>query len=161
MLELGAYWGRYSMWAQSVLPETRTILVYPDKKNIEIGRQNFFANSFKGTFLNEFVGASYFYVDTFMADQGISRLTMLHSDIQGFEKEMLEGASHALGNHQIEHVFLSTHSDALHAACESNLTAKGYDVLVDADVSSQTTSCDGFIYATLPSLAKRLSLSFH
>ena len=81
MLELGAYWGHYSMWAHSVLPETRTILVEPDKKNIEIGRQNFLANSFKGTFLNEFVGASYFCVDTFMADQGISRLTILHSDI--------------------------------------------------------------------------------
>ena len=74
---------------------------------------------------------------------------------------MLEGASHALGNHQVEHVFLSTHSDALHAGCKSNLTAKGYVVLVDADVSSQTTSCDGFIYATLPSLAKSLSLSSH
>jgi hypothetical protein len=109
MLELGAYWGHYSMWAQSVVPETRTILVEPDKKNIEIGRQNFKANRFEGTFLNDFVGTKYFAVDGFMASQNISRLTILHSDIQGYEQEMLEGASHALDNHQIEHVFLSTH----------------------------------------------------
>jgi hypothetical protein len=30
--------------------------------------------------------------------------------------------------------------------------------MADADVSSQTTSCDGFIYATLPNLASCLSL---
>lgn len=161
MLELGAYWGHYSMWAQSVVPETKTILVEPDKKNIEIGRQNFAANRFEGIFLNDFVSHNHFCIDRFMAAQNIKRLTILHSDIQGFEQEMLEGASHALENHQIEHVFLSTHSDALHAACKSNLTAKGYAVLANADVSSQTTSCDGFIYATLPNLAKSLSLPSH
>jgi hypothetical protein len=152
MLELGAYWGHYSMWCQSVLPKARQYLVEPEKANLEIAKRNFSANKFNATFICDFVGKDHFSVDEFMRTEKLSKLDILHSDIQGFETEMLQGASDSLGKHLIDYCFVSTHSKALHADCIKILKGHGYDVTVSANFDTETTSHDGFILASSPNV---------
>lgn len=146
------------MWLQQVCPDSLAVLVEPSKQNIECGKYNFAANGYKGEFIHSSVGEAALQVDQFLSRRNIQRLTILHSDIQGYEDQMLRGATRALEEHRIDHVFLSTHSDDLHSFCTNYLLDSGYAILATADVSTQTTSCDGFIYATTPELAPRISL---
>lgn len=158
MLELGAYWGHYSMWLQQVCPDSLVVLVEPSKQNLECGKYNFAVNGYKGEFIHSSVGEAAFQVDHFLTSRSIQRLTILHSDIQGYEDQILRGATRAIQERRIDHVFLSTHSDDLHSFCTNYLLDTGYVILATADVSSQTTSCDGFIYATTPELAPNTNL---
>lgn len=58
MLELGAYWGHYSMWLKATHPKASVHMVEPESEslNIRAGRENFARNNLEGTFLEEFVG---------------------------------------------------------------------------------------------------------
>jgi len=158
MLELGAYWGHYSMWLKSEIPNSECFLVEPSKANIECGRYNFLMNGHKGHFIQAFVGESGFRVDSFLKERNIAKLAILHCDIQGFEDQMLAGATLALQKHRIEYVFLSTHSDGLHNHCLEQLIGHGYLIAANANVSKETTACDGFILAVDPALAKQIPM---
>jgi hypothetical protein len=46
MLELGAYWGHYSMWLKKVRPQSTVILVEPDPANLAAGISNLKTNGF-------------------------------------------------------------------------------------------------------------------
>ena len=149
MLELGAYWGHYSMWLKRVRPEASVVLVEPEEGNMRSGQLNFERNGMSGTFLLASVGKGQFEVDRFLATQGLDRLDILHADIQGAEVEMLEGAQLALQLHAIGYVFISTHSPDLHNGVIERLTAYGYRI--DANSSLEdTTACDGLVAAAHP-----------
>ena len=55
MIELGAYWGHYSMWMLKKFPTAECILVEPDKKCLKCGMHNFNLNNYDGEFINKFV----------------------------------------------------------------------------------------------------------
>lgn len=150
MLELGAYWGHYSMWLKSVLPKASVYMVEPEPLHIKAGRENFAMNGMTGDFLQAFVGKGFFEVDQYMSERQLSFLDILHSDIQGYELEMLDGASCALRQHSIRFIFVSTHSQQIHIDVLNRLRGHGYRVEVSADFSHQTTSFDGFIFASSP-----------
>ena len=150
MVELGSYWAHYSMWLKKAYPESICHMVEADTANLEAGRENFRSNGFEGQFHQGLVGRGGFQVDAFLRDQGIDHLDILHADIQGFEAEMLEGAAESLAAHRIERVFVSTHSDALHASVEATLRSHGYLVEVSSACDRHTTSYDGFILASAP-----------
>lgn len=150
MLELGSYWAHYSMWLKKEHSHAICHMVEADIANLEAGRENFRANSFEGQFHQGLVGRGGFQVDAFLRDHGLNRLHILHSDIQGFEAEMLEGAAESLAAHRIDRVFISTHSDALHASVEAALRSHGYLVEISSACDSHTTSYDGFILASSP-----------
>ncbi len=152
MLELGAYWGHYSMWLQSRIRDAELHLVEPEKVNFESGIQNFKENGFKGKFTNAFVGKGQFSVDQYMAMHSIPKLDILHSDIQGYEVEMLEDCKNTLANKAVDRIFVSTHSDRLHQAVTDILNQHGYRVEVSSDVGRESTSCDGLVYATSPNI---------
>ncbi len=152
MLELGAYWGHYSMWCQSVRPKAIQFLVEPDKSNIKVAKSNFKTNNCRGTFINAFVGKGHFGVDRFLAENKIDNLTILHSDIQGFELQMLEDAANSLRENRVDYVFVSTHSNKLHLECIGFLESVGYRVEIESDFDVESTSCDGFIFASKMSL---------
>lgn len=153
MLELGAYWGHYSMWLKKERPDSTVYLVEPAARNIKVGRHNFEINGYHGTFIQDFVGSGHFTVDRFMEDAALPRLDVLHSDIQGFEMEMLEGADAALRQRRIDYVFVSTHSDPLHEGVRDRLDRLGYVVEVACDFERETSSYDGFVFARAPSVA--------
>jgi hypothetical protein len=71
---------------------------------------------------------------------------MLHSDIQGYEFEMLLGAEKTFREKKIGYVFISTHSNEVHYQCLDFLKRYDFVVLASADLD-QTYSEDGLIAA--------------
>ncbi|MGE3821361.1 MAG: FkbM family methyltransferase [Isosphaeraceae bacterium] len=155
MLELGAYWGFYSVWFAKTVERPQNYLLEPEPENLKSARENFRINGASAVFDSAYVGATdgradngtpTVTVDTFCARHGIDRLTILHSDIQGFELDMLRGAERMLSCGNIDYVFISTHSNELHHACADALKAHGYVVLASADLD-ETYSVDGLLVA--------------
>jgi hypothetical protein len=148
MIELGAYWGHYSMWFKKAIPSGRVLLVEPESRNLEVGRRNFDQNGLKGEFLQSLVGHGHFSVDGFLKDREIPRLNLLHSDIQGYELEMLDGAVESLGAGRLDYVFISTHTQNLHEEVIDRLLSHDYRVEVSSGYDEETTSFDGLVFAS-------------
>lgn len=151
MIEVGAYWAHYSMWLKSLYRDARCIMAEPSWSNLQCGRKNFARNGYCGEFLQEGVPAVGRWLPDVMQRSRLAELDILHADVQGAETALLTGASDLLGAGAIKHVFISTHSDALHAECVALLETREYRVEVSSDLNSHTTSSDGFIYANKPS----------
>ncbi len=154
MIELGAYWGHYSMWMLKNFPNAKCILVEPDKKCLRTGKYNFKLNNYNGEFINEFVSQDGFNIDGYVQAKGIENLDLLHSDIQGYELEMLDGAKVFLKKHGAKYLFVSTHSGYLHSSVVNVLKDHGYDIEVSSDPDFHTTSSDGFVLASAPNARK-------
>jgi hypothetical protein len=148
MIELGAYWSHYSMWFKQTHPDGSAIMVEPEPECLAAGQHNFDQNGFTGEFINAFVGTAQFEIDPFFRERSIRHLNILHADIQGYEVEMLRGAQDALENDLVDYIFISTHSQELHLAVVERLTMSGYRVEVSSDFDNQTTSYDGFVFAS-------------
>jgi hypothetical protein len=152
MIELGAYWGHYSMWLKRARPHAMTILVEPEQLNLQVGRVNFERNKYEGEFIQAFVGNGQFSVDSFFKQRPLTHLDILHSDIQGFEVEMLPGGSETFIAQKIDYVFISTHSQESHVLVKSWLRNYGYRIEVASDFEHDTTSHDGFVFASSPNV---------
>lgn len=157
MLELGAYWAHYSMWFQQARPKGQNHLVEPEEKCLAVGKTNFDKNGYTGRFTQAFVGQGQFEVDSYLVEQGLDHLTILHSDIQGYEVEMLDGAQKTLSEQRADYLFISTHTQEIHAEVLERLNGFGYRVEVSADFEYQTTSYDGFILGVAPNLPRVFS----
>lgn len=149
-IELGAYWSHYSMWLVKEFPNAKCYMVEPDQKNLECGKNNFMINNYIGEheFINDIVGPSGFNVDNFIRERKLSSISILHSDIQGYELEMIEGAHLALNEKLIDYLFISTHNQTLHTLIVDKLNHYDYRVEVSSDYISHTTGHDGFILAS-------------
>lgn len=154
MIELGAYWGHYSMWLKKERKMARCFLVEGDAKNLEVGKHNFLINGYEGNFLQAFVNTGQFEIDRFVSENSIEHINILHSDIQGYEAEMLAGCYNCLKMRSVDYLFISTHSNQLHKAVSLILNDSGYNIEVDADFDTETTSCDGLIFASSPNVTK-------
>ena len=164
MLELGAYWGFYSMWFQKEVPEAINYLIEPETEHLEFGKNNLALNNMKGDFHQALIdresgktpdGKPIICVDDFLELKNIDRLHMLHADIQGFERRMLEGARKSFQRNAIDYAFISTHRarksesddiNSIHKQCLEFL--KEFDFLILAETNLETTySWDGLIAA--------------
>ena len=152
MLELGAYWGHYSMWLKAKRSQASVHMVEPMPLNIKAGKENFAKNGLQGIFIESFVGNGHFEVDDYLSKNNIGVLDILHSDIQGYELEMLEGATRSLAEQLVTYLFVATHSQQLHHSVVKKLSDSGYRVEVSSDFDSETTSFDGFVFASNPSV---------
>jgi hypothetical protein len=150
MIELGAYWGHYSMWFKQARPQGQVILVEPEPECLKAGQDNFARNGFEGEFIQAFVGNGKFQVDEFFRNRKIKKLDILHTDIQGFEVEMLHGARDVLTRRRVQYLFVSTHSQEIHGTVVRQLGELGYRVEISSDFDVQTTSFDGFVFASSP-----------
>jgi hypothetical protein len=157
MVELGAYWGFYSMWFARVVLGARCVLVEPRAENLALGKANFRLNGLDGEFVRAGVGAAsgrvprlgaMTCVDDLVAERGLGPIDILHCDIQGFEGDMLRGAVKTLAARQVRFAFISTHTDALHTECRDALIAHGFDIIADADLRG-TYSADGILVGQL------------
>jgi hypothetical protein len=140
MIELGAYWGFYSLWFAKSVQSSSCVLVEPMLSNLEYGRENFALNDRTADFVQAFIGSGArtqfdaipeLTVDQICKDRGISHLSVLHSDIQGQELEMIAGASNMLKHHLVDFIFVSTHGESLHADARLALKSWGYVTLAD------------------------------
>lgn len=150
MIELGAYWGHYSMWLKRARPKARTLLVEPSAKNLEAGRANFARNGLEAEFVQAMVGDGHLQLDGFLRERRIERLDVLHADIQGAELQMVQGAHDALAGARIDYVLVSSHSQKLHREVAAALASHGYRVELSSDFEDGTTAHDGFMFATSP-----------
>lgn len=148
MIELGAYWGHYSMWLKKSRPQAQVIMVEPEGRHLAVGRNNFAKNGFVGEFIHDAVAPHRWKVDTFLQDRGLRHLDILHADIQGAEAAMIEGASDALAHMVIDYLFISTHSQEIHYGVIAELTRHNYRIEVSSDFDSETTSFDGLVVAS-------------
>lgn len=154
MIELGAYWAHYSMWLKKIYPSSKCIMVEPEMDFLNSGKNNFSVNGYNGEFINQFVSNDGFKLDSFAEERKLPKIDILHADIQGFEVEMLNGAKGLLAHHLVDYIFISTHSDELHAAVLKQLNEYKYRIEVSSSFSTQTTSHDGLIFATSPQIDK-------
>lgn len=155
MIELGAYWGFYSMWFHQSVAEPSCYLIEPKPAHLDVGRKNFQHNRMIGHFTRALVGSTSgrgtsgdrrICVDDFVRENRIERVHVLHSDIEGAELDMLQGAGRTLADRKVDYLFLSTHSDALHEGCLRVLDRHGYHVMAAA-TCAESFSCDGLIVA--------------
>ncbi len=157
MLELGAYWGHYSMWLKKARPHATVILVEPEPAHLTCGINNFKRNGFAGEFVQAAVGRGHLQVDAFRTERGLARLAILHADIQGYEIEMLEGCGRMLAERRVDYMFVSTHSQSLHEQVVTEMKRHGYRVEVSSDFDNDSTSHDGFVFASSPAVARIFS----
>lgn len=157
MLELGSYWAFYSMWFARQVSQARCIMVEPDPHKMNFGQLNFKLNGLHGTFDLGYISDTTdmrksipnYSVDFLLKKHNLDHLAVLHSDIQGFELKMLEGAKAALSREAIDYLFISTHTDDLHRDCMDRLQKFGYRIVCEANLE-QTYSVDGLIVAKRP-----------
>ena len=157
MIELGAYWGFYSLWFASEVAKARCLLIEPALINLDLGRENFRLNGRDGEFVRAMVGAkssnhwwrgATVCVDDLVEQRGLEQIDILHSDIQGFEDAMLQGAARTLGAGKVRFVFVSTHSTELHLRCRKELQKFDFEIIADADLSG-SYSVDGVLVGQL------------
>jgi len=169
MLEMGAFWSFYSMWFNSKVEGAKNYMVEPDEFNLGQGKRNFRLNKMKGEFIKAFIdkessidnGIVTLSVDEIIEKNNIPFLDMLHSDIQGFEYNMLQGAIKSIADNRIGYVFISTHSNEVHYQCEDFLKQHNFLILSSADLS-QSYSEDGLIVAvakTYKNIIQPISIS--
>lgn len=155
MLELGAWWGFYSMWFKKEVPDADLYLIEPFQENLEFGEKNLALNGMQASFLQAFIGATTtnpardtpsISIDDALTHFQLDHLTILHCDIQGHELAMLQGAKQCLHRRCIDYFFISTHATNLHYACLDTLRSADYEILAHADMLD-TYSFDGLIAA--------------
>ena len=169
MLELGAWWGFYSLWLQQVRPSAQCFLVEPNASNLMYGKKNFRLNHAHGHFTQAFIdksaggrveGVPVVSVDSLVERFSLTHINILHADIQGYELPMLQGAQKTLSQGLVDYLFVSTHSAQLHADCVTLLQSFGYRISVSLP-PAQSFSVDGILVAVHPRVtnAPQLSLS--
>jgi hypothetical protein len=155
MLELGAWWGFYSMWLKKEVPHANLYLIEPSEENLKFGMHNLQLNGMSARFHQAFVGSKSetthnttctISIDDAFLSLEIEKLAILHCDIQGHEFEMLEGAKNSIKSRLIDYFFISSHTTNLHYACIDFLRQSSYEILAHADMLD-TYSYDGFIAA--------------
>ena len=148
MLELGSYWSHYSMWMQLKHPGATNVMVEPDANGLRAGIENFRRNGLDGEFIHAMVADGAFRVDDYLKDK--AKLNLLHSDIQGYEVQMLGGAAASLDQRKIDYLCVSTHSNALHREVMHRVESHGYRIEVESGIDAHTTAMDGLVFASSP-----------
>jgi len=152
MIELGSYWGYYSMWFNHSIRNATNILVDSRANHLDVGKINFEINNMKGVFENMYVGAddddNTTTVDSIIERNNLKNVDIVHADIQFAEYEMLVGCRKAIASKKIKWFFISTHSGGLNEMCNKHLVKNGYEIL-DSHVQKNIPSTDGLIVAKL------------
>jgi hypothetical protein len=81
-----------------------------------------------------------------MKQKRIDFIDILHSDIQGYESDMLNSLRKELREKKIGYLFISTHSDQLHSESLRILIENDYIIVCHSDLKN-SFSYDGLIVA--------------
>jgi hypothetical protein len=148
MIELGSYWAFYTIWFHNVIKQSKNYCIEPILKNLNLGKQNCLLNNITDVdFTQGFVGKNKISLSDFILKKKIDYIDILHSDIQGYELEMLEDITELLIQNKIKYIFISTHSDDLHYKCIDLLKKSNYRIIASADFDTETFCYDGIIVA--------------
>jgi hypothetical protein len=157
MIELGCYWAFYSLWFLKSVENSKAYLVEPDKFNLNYGKNNFRINKVKGDFTNAFIGdmpstgdVPYIKVSDLILKKKLDFVDIVHSDIQGFELNMLHDLTQVIKQQRVGYFFISTHSQEIHYNCINFLKENNYLIVCESDME-KSFSVDGLIVAKSPS----------
>lgn len=168
MLELGGYWGYYSLWFKKHFPNSNVYLIEPDPKNILVGKKNFELNNMEAHFAEFMIDSQsannqcfidWDYnkhnvkatnIDDFAESHNLPFIHILHSDIQGAEVAMLQGCQRLMSEKRIGYYFISTHR-GVHEKCLEILKQYNLDIVVSI-TREESFSADGLIVAKLSEL---------
>jgi hypothetical protein len=120
----------------------------PDINNLNIGKKNAELNNVNIDFTQGFIGKKHINVMNFMKEKNIEVVDILHSDIQGYEFEMLTDIEPLLKDKKIKYLFISTHSNEIHYKCIDLLKHNNYYIIASADFDTETFCYDGIIVAS-------------
>jgi FkbM family methyltransferase len=168
IVEVGAFWSYYSLWALHEMPNGRAILVEPDPNNLAVGERNFALNGRNGTFIQAAVGGQPSEPQPFMCEsdgvtrdiptvslqsivqqQGLERIDLLLVDVQGAELDFLSGGAAFLANH-VRFALVSTHHHTIsgdpltHQQTLELLTSLGAHIIAEHTIG-ESVSGDGLI----------------
>jgi FkbM family methyltransferase len=164
MLEVGSYWGYYSLWFKKEKPSGSVYLIEPLDKHLESGKINFKANHMEGDFLKAYIGSTSkpphtvkmegeivkdveeITIDDFMERYKIQYVDVLHADVQGAELELLKGANKALSNGSLSYIFISTHGSQVHSGCLELLAKYNFQIIA-SHTRPESFTTDGLIVA--------------
>ena len=157
MIELGAFWSFYSMWFNKEVKEAKNFMIEPSLFNMTSGKGNFKLNNMKGDFHHAFIGKTsstkddppIVCIDDFIEMKKIKYIDILHSDIQGFEHDMLLGTEKTIAQNKVGYIFISTHSNEVHYNCLNFLKERQFFIIANCD-KDNTFSEDGLIVAHAP-----------
>ena len=147
MIELGSYWSMYSIWFMKTIEDSISYCIEPDDINMNVGIKNFELNGLNPNFIQGKISKKDFNPLNFFIKNNLEKIDILHSDIQGYEIEMLEMIQPYLSEKKIKYLFISTHSNPLHYGCISFLKENGYKILCSCDFDNESFQYDGFILA--------------
>jgi hypothetical protein len=146
------------MWFYSRVPGAKCYMIEPELSHLKFGEKNFRINGMKGSFNHAYIsnrsfisanGERFIGVDDFIEKNKIDFVDILHSDIQGFEFNMLKGAVKLFESRSVGYVFISTHSNSIHQECLRFLESYGFVIVAEADLDC-SFSMDGLIVAKDP-----------
>lgn len=166
MAEAGCYWGYYSMWFKKQVKDSKVFLIEPQPNPMKVALKNFEINGLEADHKHAYFGnypekkkaiqirrlgeLPQLTVGDFMEMKKLDRLTLLHSDIQGHEAEMLDGARDLLAQRRIDWLFISTHGSR-HGSCKQVFDDAGYRIVAEHSVGG-SASADGLLVAQNPDL---------
>jgi hypothetical protein len=158
MIELGSYWGYYSLWFAKVIEGAKNFLVEPDIVHLEVGKKHFALNGMNANFTNGYIlldrqqdernfpGVKSIVIDDFIKQNKIDHVNILHSDIQGAEYQMLLTCCESIKNGKIDYFFISTQSSLVHENCRDFLLDADFLIIAEHKVE-ESCSYDGLIVA--------------
>lgn len=157
ILELGAFWGFYSIWFLKTFPKADALMIEPEPFNIKSGINNCKINKVKkrAHIKRAFISNSQsdfaskcpkLNVDSLGYLATKKQITILHSDIQGHELAMLIGAKKCFKTKLVSYVFISTHSNSSHKQCLNLIIDYDCHILAEHNVC-ESFSNDGLIVA--------------
>jgi hypothetical protein len=149
MLEVGCYWAWYSMWFNKDVKNAKNYLIDCDQNYLDVGINNFNLNNMVGEF--ELNCVPNFTMEYFFEKYKLDFLNILHSDIQGFEMDLLNSCKPFMD--RIGYIFISTHSDSLHEQVIDLITSSSFTILCENNLR-QSCSVDGFVVAKNPHIDK-------
>jgi FkbM family methyltransferase len=184
MVELGSFWAYYSLWFKKEIPAGTSVCVEPDPLNLEVGRRNFALNGLDARFVHAAVGSPHgrtmrmrtenesarrkiplVSLAGLMRDEGLERIELLLSDVQGAEVQMLEDARPLLQAGRVRFLVVSTHHHVIsgdpltHQRCRDVLEESGAHVLADHTVH-ESASGDGLIVASTDPRDRDIEIEF-
>lgn len=182
VVELGAFWSYYALWALRRLPCGRAILVEPDPNNLAVGRRNFALNGCHGEFHHASLGAAPGPPVPFVCESdgvtrpvateslasvleksGVAHADVVFADIQGAELPLLEGALPLFTSGRVRFLVISTHHHSIsgdpltHQRCLELLVAAGAHIVAEHTVA-ESFSGDGLIAASFDERDRSLSV---
>lgn len=141
MIEVGSYWAYYSMWFAKAIPEARNYLIEPGHGRLELGKKHFMLNQLKGHFTQGYIKdpvndddcrmAKRIEIDSFLEENQIEHVNILHADMQGYEHDMLQSAAQSVREKKIDYFFISTHGSQVHQQCHDFLVSHDYKIIAE------------------------------